>query len=268
MLYAPHQYGHKRFLLIGLVIFSLFSLASALATELHQLAVFRAFQGLGAAAISPSLLGILAKSFAIGSKLRTEAFATFSAGSPLGSSMGLFAGGFHSNGPALRWRSVSVLSLLMSMTLALMFCQTYDVPDDSRPHFSQFFYFCLALSSFVTVLAFFIIPPDPPRAPDKNFKQVDWVGAVMAVIGLNMLVASPAISTHYTWLAPIVLAPFVASLLCLGGFLVWEYHVERNGPGLPLIRLSFFKDIRYAGVHCVAGLLWIGYADLNYFLNQ
>lgn len=101
------KYGHKRFAMIGLLIFSIFSLASALSTTFHQLAIFRAFQGLGAALVAPSLLAILARAFADGTAIKTEAFAIYSAGSPLGTAIGLFGGGFLVYGTSPSWRSVS-----------------------------------------------------------------------------------------------------------------------------------------------------------------
>ncbi|KAH9814585.1 major facilitator superfamily domain-containing protein [Melampsora americana] len=183
-------YGHKLCLLIGLAVFSGFSLASALASSALQLTIFRAIQGLGASAISPSLLGILARTFAKGTKMRTEGIASFSAGSPLGASIGL------------------LVSDLMKQT--------------TRPGWRSFFYFCLALSALAVVLSYFILPPDPPRDPKKGAKDVDWIGAALLMSGLVVLVVSMLFFPRYGWKSPQMLVPLSLGLFLLSSFLAWE----------------------------------------------
>jgi MFS family permease len=57
-----------------------------------QLIILRAMHGIGPAAMVPAAIGILAHSFPPG-RSRSTAFATFSAGAPLGSAMGMVFGG-------------------------------------------------------------------------------------------------------------------------------------------------------------------------------
>ncbi|EGG02406.1 uncharacterized protein MELLADRAFT_110208 [Melampsora larici-populina 98AG31] len=183
-------YGHKFCLLIGLTVFAGFSLASAKADSALELAVFRAIQGLGASAISPALLGILSRTFAKGSKMRTEGIASFSAGSPLGASIGLLVGDW------------------MTQT--------------TRPGWRSFFYFCLALSALAVVLSYFILPSDPPRDPKKSIKDVDWFGAALLMSGLVVLVVSMLFFPRYGWKSPQMLVPLISGLLLLSAFLGWE----------------------------------------------
>jgi EmrB/QacA subfamily drug resistance transporter len=56
-------FGRKRFLMLGLVVFLLGSLACGLAISAEQLIAFRAAQGLGAALVIPGSLSILAATF-------------------------------------------------------------------------------------------------------------------------------------------------------------------------------------------------------------
>lgn len=105
-LLVPSQYGHKLFLQIGLILFGTCSLACSLSHNFIQLATFRALQGLASAAMAPSLLGILGRTFEMGDKLRTVAFSAFAAGAPLGAAIGLIAGGFITQGTKTTWRSV------------------------------------------------------------------------------------------------------------------------------------------------------------------
>ncbi|KAH9823183.1 major facilitator superfamily domain-containing protein [Melampsora americana] len=196
-------YGHKLCLLIGLTIFSGFSLASALANSALQLAVFRAIQGLGAAAISPALLGILARTFAKGSKMRTEGFAAFSTGSPLGASIGLLVGD--------------------------------GITSATRPGWRSFFYFCLALSGLAVILSHFILPSDPPQDPRKSVKDVDWLGAAMLMSGLVVLVVSLLFFPRYGWRSPYMVIPLCSGVLILLTFLVWEIYVDWRGSSEPLL---------------------------------
>lgn len=118
------QYGHKFCLLIGLFIFGGSSLGCAASRDLYLIAIFRGIQGVGSAAISPSLLGILSTSFAVGTHARSEAFATFSTGSPFGTALGLFCGGFVTHDALLGWRKVSnLLHLSKWVFFALYFVQ-------------------------------------------------------------------------------------------------------------------------------------------------
>lgn len=227
-------YGHKLFLQIGLFIFALSSLASALARTSIQLSIFRATMGVGSAISAPALLGILGRSFEVGSQIRILAYAAFSAGAPLGSAMGLLSGGLIVERTPLTWRS--------------------------------FFYFCLAFSFIVLVFATFIIPADEVQ---EKKGTVDWIGAGLIISGLAMLISSLATSSDSGWESAAVLGLFFASLVVLIVFVAWESYLERDETrwGDPLMKLSMFKRECFGVLQCIAALLWFGFVDANYFLN-
>ena len=105
-------YGRKKGFLLGVIWYIIWAIASGFAQTEVQLALFRAFQGIGVAAIVPSAVrngrdivlrgneadplrsqvGILAQEFPPG-KTRSIAFATFSCGAPVGGSIGILVGG-------------------------------------------------------------------------------------------------------------------------------------------------------------------------------
>src|SRR5262245_54044341 len=60
------RYGRKRIYLAGFAAFTLFSIGCALATDEHQLILFRALQGAGAALMAPLSLAILLDAFPAG----------------------------------------------------------------------------------------------------------------------------------------------------------------------------------------------------------
>ncbi|KAG0149735.1 hypothetical protein CROQUDRAFT_73887 [Cronartium quercuum f. sp. fusiforme G11] len=229
-------YGHKLFLQIGLFIFAGASLACALAQTSIQLSIFRAIMGLGAATIAPSLIGILGRTFTVGTKMRTAAFAALSAGAPLGAAIGLLVGGFITNGTRPSWRS--------------------------------FFYICLAFSVFVGFCATIIVPADKKRVEGEQKGTVDWFGAGLIVAGLAMLISSLATSSRTGWNRAVVLGPFVTSIIVLLGFVGWETYLERaEGRIDPLVKLSLFKRGCFGAVQCIAGLLWLAFVVANFFLN-
>ncbi|KAH9810241.1 major facilitator superfamily domain-containing protein [Melampsora americana] len=229
-------YGHKFCLLIGLFLFGASSFGCASSRNIYLIAIFRGIQGVGSAAISPSLLGILSTTFAVGSHARSEAFATFSTGSPFGTALGLFCGGFVTHDAVLGWR--------------------------------KFFYTASSLTVIIAILSYFVLPPDLPRVSGKNKKQVDWFGGGMVVFGLLGLVSSMSSMMHHGWHTDRLLAPLLISISLLCGFIVWELHLERNGFQDPILKISYFKNYSVGAINIIAGLLWVAYADQNYFLNQ
>ncbi|KAI0767927.1 major facilitator superfamily domain-containing protein [Irpex lacteus] len=86
-------HGRKRVFLLGVAFMGVFSLGSGFAQDEVTLDVLRGIQGIGGASVIPASLGVLAHSFPP-SRTRSVAFATFSAGAPMGGALELllFAG--------------------------------------------------------------------------------------------------------------------------------------------------------------------------------
>ncbi|KAG1820868.1 major facilitator superfamily domain-containing protein [Suillus subaureus] len=106
-------YGRKKAFMMGTICQVAFSLASGFAQSGIALITLRAFQGFGAAATIPSALGILAHAFPP-SKMRSIAFATFSAGAPVGGAFGMIIGGVLTQISSTHWRSPFYLVAVMS----------------------------------------------------------------------------------------------------------------------------------------------------------
>lgn len=85
-------YGRKLVWLLGAFWIIVLGLGCSFSQTGVQLIILRGLMGMGPAAMMPAALGILAHSFPP-SRARSTAFATFSAGAPLGGAIGLVLGG-------------------------------------------------------------------------------------------------------------------------------------------------------------------------------
>ncbi|KAL8279915.1 hypothetical protein RQP46_007765 [Phenoliferia psychrophenolica] len=123
-------HGHKLVFTLGMGWFCIWSIAVGLAPNEISIDLFRAFQGMGAGAAIPAALGILGSSFAP-SQAKSAAFATFSAGAPIGGSLGCVFGGVFTQ--YATWRAI--------------------------------FYVSAGLAALICVAGYFVIPPDHWKTP-------------------------------------------------------------------------------------------------------
>jgi EmrB/QacA subfamily drug resistance transporter len=94
--------GRRKMFMIGLVVFSLASLAGGLAQSEAWLIVARAVQGLGAAIVSPAALSIITTTFAEGHE-RNRALGIWGAVAGAGGAAGVLLGGMLTSGLSWRW---------------------------------------------------------------------------------------------------------------------------------------------------------------------
>jgi EmrB/QacA subfamily drug resistance transporter len=94
--------GRRRVLMIGMALFALASLAGGLAQSETWLITARAFQGLGAAIISPAALAILTTTFAEG-KERNKALGIWGAVAGAGGAAGVLLGGMLTQWVGWEW---------------------------------------------------------------------------------------------------------------------------------------------------------------------
>ncbi len=90
---AADVLGRRRVFMVGMAIFTLGSLACALAPNGTMLIVFRALQGFGGAIVSPATLAIISASFRHGGAERNKAFGIWGAVAGSGAAAGVLLGG-------------------------------------------------------------------------------------------------------------------------------------------------------------------------------
>ncbi len=113
---AADLIGRRRLFLIGVALFSVVSLANALAPNGDVLIVARGLQGLGAALLSPAALSIITTSFAEGQE-RTKALGVWGTIAGVGGAFGLLFGGILTD--TLSWEWVFFVNIPIGIGVAL-----------------------------------------------------------------------------------------------------------------------------------------------------
>ncbi|TFK47881.1 MFS general substrate transporter [Heliocybe sulcata] len=233
-------YGRRRAFVLGSLSQVAFGLGCAFANDEITLDVLRGFQGIGAAATIPAGLGILAHAFPP-SKARSWAFATFSAGAPVGASLGNCVGGTLVQLTDQAWRST--------------------------------FYFSSCLSFVAAVGAILSFDADAPSHEED--KRVDWLGAALITTGLTLIVfvLSDGEIAPNGWSTSYIIALLIVGVILTAAYIVWQLYLERvqNSPTRstsrwtppPLLRLSIWK--RAKGKFAV--MQWIAFLNYGCFVT-
>jgi len=177
------RFGRYRCLALGLSVFGIGSVLSALATDANLLIVTRAVMGIGGAFIMPATLSILTNVFT-DHKERGKAIGIWAGTSALGLGIGPVSGGFLLS--HFWWGSVFLV----------------NVP------------FVIAGLVFGYLLV--------PESKDESAPRLDPVGAVLSIAGLAIFLWSIIEAPQKGWTSTPVAAAFVAGVALIAGFFVWE----------------------------------------------
>ncbi|HYY33314.1 MAG TPA: DHA2 family efflux MFS transporter permease subunit [Gaiellaceae bacterium] len=175
--------GRRRLFLGGVTVFTIASLFSGLAWSETSLITARAFQGLGAAIITPAALSILSTTFVEGRE-RNIALGVWGAVGGFGAAAGVLLGGILTD--ALSWEWIFFV----------------NVP--------------------VGVIGFVLAPLLLQESRDARVKTFDLPGAVLVTAGLSSLVYAITQAGQDGWLAGRTLGFFGAALALLSTFIAWE----------------------------------------------
>jgi EmrB/QacA subfamily drug resistance transporter len=179
---AADLLGRRRLFLAGLTIFTLSSLASALAGSPEALFAARAGQGLGAALLSPAALSIITTAFQ--GPERTKALGAWGAVGGAGAAIGVLLGGALTE---LDWRAIFLINLPVGLVLA--------------------------------VVAHRIVPADMAR---PSWRGLDLRGALVATTSLAALVYAISQADTAGWSSVQTLGIGAMALLGLAGFAALE----------------------------------------------
>ncbi len=176
------RYGRKRGLLVGLVIFGVASLIASQSTTAATLIAMRALMGVGAAFIVPLSLSILPSMFT--PEERPRAISATAAGAFLGLPLGPLVAGWLLTHYA--WGSVFLINVPV-VALALLG-------------------------------VWFLVP----EGKDPNPRAFDWVGGILAVVGVTALVYGVIEQPIRGWTDGRVLGGIIGGALVLTAFVIWD----------------------------------------------
>src|SRR6266850_2521059 len=205
---AADLLGRRRLFLVGVVVFTLASLLAGLAWSEASLIGARAFQGLGAAVISPAALSMLSTTFTEGRE-RNIALGVWGAVGGFGAAAGVLLGGILTD--ALSWEWIFFVNIPVGVT------------------------------------GFILAPILLKESRDATVKSFDVLGVVLVTGGFSLAVYAITQAGQDGWLAGKTLGFFAASLLMLVGFVVWEQRHSEPLMRLGILRIKTVSGANATG---------------------
>jgi EmrB/QacA subfamily drug resistance transporter len=186
--------GRRLMFIVGLLVFSLASLAGGVAQSEAWLIAARAVQGLGGAIVSPAALSIITTTFAEGGE-RNRALGVWGAVAGAGGAAGVLLGGVLTSGLSWRW------VLFVNVPIGLL---------------------CAFLAPRVLLES---------RA-EVETRSFDVPGAITVTAGLSLLVYALVDAVNVGWGSTATLAKIAGALLLLALFIAIE--LRQRAPLMPL----------------------------------
>lgn len=195
------RFGRKRVFLAGVAVFTAASGLCALAPSIGWLITGRVLQGIGAAALSPASLALLAAAHPVPAD-RVKAIGLWAGVSGIGLAAGPLVGGVLTE--AFGWPAVFLVNLPIGLVLLLAGLR---VLGESRN----------------------------PGAP-----AIDLPGTVLSVLGVGALTYGLIEGGSRGWTSPVILGGFVAAVVLLGLFVSVESRRAAPMLPLGLFRQRLF----------------------------
>lgn len=179
--------GRRRLFMTGLVLFALASLAGGLATSDLQLIIARAFQGLGAALVSPAALSIVTTTFAEGAE-RNKALGVWGAVAGAGGAAGVLLGGVLTE--YLGWEWVLWVNVPIGLAVVALAPRLLPESRDEHEHRSFDLPGAFAVTAGLAVLVYAVV--DAERAGWGSTQTIGLGVLALALIVSFLLVESRA----------------------------------------------------------------------------
>lgn len=193
------RYGRKRLFLIGLAVFTIFSVGCGLARSDAELIVHRALQGAGAAIMAPLSLSILVDAYP--AERRTAAIGI--------------------------WASVAGLGFLAGPIVGGLLIERFGWP-------SVFF-----VNVPIAVVGFVVALLAVRESREAGARGLDPVGTILVTTGLFVLTFALIETNAHPWLSGYTLSLGVVALVTLAAFVAHEARTaHRVGEGLEGVALD------------------------------
>jgi EmrB/QacA subfamily drug resistance transporter len=216
-------FGERRVFAIGVAGFGATSLLCAIAPSIGTLIAFRALQGVAGALLTPSSLAVIIATFP--QQERGPAIGSWTAWGTIAGALGPLIAGAILNIASWRWIFVINLPLVSA---------------------------CLWL----------ILKAVPATKPPGPRRKVDFIGALLCVLGLGGSVFALIEQPRLGWSSPAVSGSLAAGLFLFVSFLVYESRASD-----PMLRLDLFKSRNFAVGNVETLALYGGLSALFFFLT-
>jgi len=195
------RFGRKLVFLAGVAVFTVASVLCSIAPSIAWLVTGRVVQGVGAAALSPASLALLAAAYPVAQD-RVKAIGLWAGLSGIGLAAGPVAGGILVD--AFGWPAIFLVNVPVGAVLLLAGLR---ILDESRN----------------------------PGAP-----AIDVPGTVLSVLGVAALTYGLIEGGSRGWTAPVILGSFAAAVVILAAFVVVERRGSTPMLPLRLFRQRLF----------------------------
>lgn len=197
-------FGRKPIFLIGVVLFLVGSAASGASQSMNQLIAFRAFQGLGAAALMPIAMAVVGDLFTPRERGKWQGITGGVFG--LSSILGPTAGGWITDNTSWRW----------------------------------VFYVNLPIGIIALLVLIFLMPT--LRSKNAGKASIDYLGALLLIAGtVPLLLGFTWAGSQYDWLSWQIISMFSGAVVFLALFILYEIRLERLN-AQPIINPSLFTN--------------------------
>lgn len=211
-------FGRRRMFTIGITVFTAASFLGGLATTEWWLIAARVIQGMGGAIAAPTALSLIASTFPEGAP-RNRAMGVYSAMSGAGGAIGVLAGGVLTDLVSWRW----VLFVNVPIGLLVLFAT-----------------------------------PRVLGETETKAGRLDLPGALTATGGMTALVYGLIHASETSWSSTWTVAPLIAGVVLLAGFLVLESRSTHA-----LLPLDLFRTRNRSAAY--GAMLAIGTAMFSMF---
>lgn len=216
------RYGRAKIFAAGVVLFAAASVWCGLAPNTEQLILARAAQGVGAALLVPGSLAIISASFA--KQDRGRAIGTWSGFTAIAAGVGPVLGGWLIENASWRW----------------------------------IFFINVPLACVVLLIVWRRVPESRDEAAQEGS---DWMGAILATVGLGGVVFGLIESSARGSTSPAVILSLAVGLVALVLFIL----VERRSR-TPMMPPSLFRSSTFTGANLLTLLLYAALGSVLFFL--
>lgn len=223
---AADLFGRRRIFLMGVVLFTLASLADGLSNSGGMLIVFRGLQGLAGAFMSPAALSIILVTYKEGHE-RNVALAAWGSVAAGGAAVGVLLGGIFTQYLGWRWN----------------------------------FFVNVPVGIGVIVAAMRVLGK---HKSDIDHNDLDLTGAILVTGGLMGLVYALVKAPNLGWTAHTTLTYFALSLVALVAFLINESRIKNPLMPLGIFRIRNLSGADAMQLFITAGMFSIFFFSTLY----